>query len=86
MFALPDSCFQMWLNLILQQLIYYDVDASGAKIAPTASSIISTLEGILSGSIAYKNSENILERLVRVSDNFDVPFSRLHHRCPVPQR
>jgi len=47
------------------QLIYYDTDVSGAKIALTASSVISTLEGILSGSVAYKNSENIVERLVR---------------------
>lgn len=58
---------QFCSKLVSQRLIYYDVDQLGEKLKLSPTSIISTLEGALAGTIPYKNSENIVERSVRVS-------------------
>ena len=60
------------VDLYLQQLIYYDTNAKGNKIAFDAESITVAVKDVIAGKVSYKNSENIVERMVRVS------FSYLH--------
>ncbi len=55
----------------MQNLIYYDKDMKGGKI--TLNNLQASIEGILSGKVSYKYSENILERMARVR------FSPLFH-------
>jgi len=50
-------------------LIYYDVEPYGPKIQLTYSSIMSTLESIVKGTIKAKHSENLFERTVRSINN-----------------
>jgi len=45
------------------KLVYYDLDADGAKLHST--SIMSVLDKAISGTIKFKNSENLLERFAR---------------------
>ncbi|KDQ14118.1 hypothetical protein BOTBODRAFT_32911, partial [Botryobasidium botryosum FD-172 SS1] len=52
-----------------QALIYYDTDKSGASVGLEGASIMSVLEGIHSGAIASKHSENIFERTMRSLDH-----------------
>jgi hypothetical protein len=47
-------------------LLYWDRDKHGQKLRLTSSSIFSALDGIESGTIKAKHSENIVERMVRV--------------------
>ncbi|EIN04376.1 thioredoxin-like protein [Punctularia strigosozonata HHB-11173 SS5] len=47
------------------ELVYWDTDARGAKIALSEVSLFSAIEGALSGTIAYNYSENIIERFAR---------------------
>ena len=49
-----------------KRLVYYDVDQYGGKIALSPKSIFSAIHGALNGTIAYRHSENIVERLARV--------------------
>lgn len=47
------------------RLVYYDVDELGQPIALTPTSVFSAVQGVLAGTIAYKHSENMVERLAR---------------------
>ncbi|KAJ3525527.1 hypothetical protein NM688_g8390 [Phlebia brevispora] len=47
------------------RLIYYDVDQHGEKIKFNSGSIFSTINGAFAGTVSYKHSENIVERLAR---------------------
>jgi thioredoxin domain-containing protein 5 len=51
----------------VQKLVYWDNDKTGGKIKVTATSIFSAIEGVTDGSIPTKHSENLLERMIRVS-------------------
>ncbi|KZT20616.1 thioredoxin-like protein [Neolentinus lepideus HHB14362 ss-1] len=48
-----------------QSLMYFDTDQEGHKIALTADSVFSALDGIHKGVIKSKHSENAIERLAR---------------------
>ncbi|KAF8655196.1 hypothetical protein AX16_003228 [Volvariella volvacea WC 439] len=51
-------------------LIYWDTDATGSPIKLSSSqSVFSAIEGSFSGQIAYKNSENAIERMTRYLSN-----------------
>jgi len=50
-------------------LVYYDVEPYGSKIQLTYSSITSTLESIVKGTVKAKHSENFFERTVRSINN-----------------
>jgi hypothetical protein len=47
--------------------MYWDSDKTGGKIKLSATSIFSTIEGVKEGSTRAKHSENVLERMIRVS-------------------
>ncbi|KZT63979.1 thioredoxin-like protein [Daedalea quercina L-15889] len=47
------------------RLIYYDVDQYGKKIQLTTTSVFSTVQGAQAATIAYKHSENLVERMAR---------------------
>lgn len=49
-----------------KRLIYYDHDQIGEDIQLTATSIFSTVTGVLNHTVSAKHSENIIERLARV--------------------
>jgi len=53
-------------RLRLQVLIYYDTDQSGQSIKLTSTSIFSAIDGIATGSVRPKNSENMVQRMARV--------------------
>jgi hypothetical protein len=61
-----------------QNLVYYDVEPYGSKIQLTYSSIVSTLESIVKGTVNAKHSENFFERTIRVS-TFRLPTAPLPH-------
>ncbi|KAH9927854.1 thioredoxin-domain-containing protein [Amylocystis lapponica] len=46
-------------------LVYYDVDQLGDKIQLTSTSVFSAVNGALTGTIPYRHSENVVERLAR---------------------
>lgn len=46
--------------------MYYDVDQSGEKITLSHKSISRVVEGVLKGTVSYKHSENLIERVARV--------------------
>lgn len=50
-----------------QRLVYYDVDQFGDKIQLTTTSVFSAVQGAQASTIAYKNSQNVIERMARVS-------------------
>jgi len=50
-------------------LVYYDLESYGSKIQLTYSSIVSTLESIVKGTVKAKHSENFFERTVRSINN-----------------
>ena len=55
---------------LLQNLIYYNVDAEGNDInLGSFSSVFSALEGVANHSIHPNHSENLLERLARYLNN-----------------
>ncbi len=49
-----------------QRLVYFDVDPFGEKVTLTAASLFPTINGAATGTLAYRHSENIVERLARV--------------------
>ncbi|KAH9843500.1 thioredoxin-domain-containing protein [Rhodofomes roseus] len=51
------------------RLVYYDVDQYGEKIQLTTTSVFSAVQGAQAATIAYKHSENIVERLARYLNN-----------------
>lgn len=51
----------------LQKLVYYDTDPYGEKVKLTSASLFPTINGAAKGTLAYKHSENVVERLARVS-------------------
>ncbi|KAL5527020.1 hypothetical protein ACEPAG_5811 [Sanghuangporus baumii] len=57
------------------QLIYYDTNAKGNKIAFDTQSISEAVKDVLAGKVSYKNSENILERMVRRLENLATYFT-----------
>jgi len=52
-----------------ENLLYYDIEPYGSKIRLTYSSVVSTLESILDGSVKAKHSENFFERTIRSLNN-----------------
>ncbi|KAI8984891.1 thioredoxin-domain-containing protein [Trametes punicea] len=46
-------------------LVYYDTDQFGDTIQLTSASLFSAINGAVKGTISYKHSENIVERLAR---------------------
>ena len=74
-----DSCGEVadGVYLGLQRLVYYDVDPFGEKVSLTAASLFPTINGAATGTLAYKHSENVVERLARVCPKF-VAFSSPH--------
>ncbi|KAI0719220.1 thioredoxin-domain-containing protein [Fomitopsis betulina] len=46
-------------------LVFYDVDQFGDKIQLTTTSVFSALQGAQASTIAYKHSQNIVERMAR---------------------
>ncbi|CDO70352.1 hypothetical protein BN946_scf184613.g2 [Trametes cinnabarina] len=46
-------------------LVYYDTDQFGEPIKLTAASLFSAINGAAQGTIPYKHSENVVERLAR---------------------
>ncbi|KAI0655239.1 thioredoxin-domain-containing protein [Cubamyces menziesii] len=50
-------------------LIYYETDQFGDSIKLTSASLFSTINGAAKGTIPYKHSENIVERLARYLNN-----------------
>ncbi len=48
-------------------MVYYEIDQHGEKIKFNAPSIFSTINGAIAGTISFKHSENIVERIARVS-------------------
>lgn len=60
------------LTLLPQRLLYWDTDKDGQKITLSSNSIFSAIEGAESGAITAKPSENIMERIIRVS--FTLPL------------
>ena len=50
----------------LQRLVYYDTDPFGESVKMTAASLFPTINGAAKGTLAYKHSENMVERLARV--------------------
>lgn len=61
-------CFGLSSYWVAQRLVYYDKDPADAfiKIA-SSTSLFAAAEAAASGKLAYKNSENMVERLARVS-------------------
>ncbi|THH32163.1 hypothetical protein EUX98_g2007 [Antrodiella citrinella] len=51
------------------KLVYWDSDPHGSKIALNAHSITTAISGASRGTIAYKHSENIVERFARYLNN-----------------
>ncbi|PIL36535.1 hypothetical protein GSI_00224 [Ganoderma sinense ZZ0214-1] len=51
------------------RLVYWDVDPFGDKVTLTAASLFPTINGAATGTLAYKYSENIVERLARYLNN-----------------
>ncbi|KAI1792500.1 thioredoxin-domain-containing protein [Ganoderma leucocontextum] len=51
------------------RLVYYDVDPFGEKVTLTSGSLFPTINGAATGTLAYKHSENIVERLARYLNN-----------------
>ena len=52
--------------LAYQRLVYYDVDPFGEPVKLTPASLFPTINGAARGTLSYKHSENIVERLARV--------------------
>ncbi|KAI0706903.1 thioredoxin-like protein [Cerioporus squamosus] len=46
-------------------LVYYDIDPFGEPVKLTAASLFPTINGAARGTLAHKNSENMVERLAR---------------------
>lgn len=46
--------------------MYYDTDPFGESVKLTAASLFPTINGAANGTLAYKHSENVVERLARV--------------------
>lgn len=51
----------------MQKLIYYDQDTNQQPLKLTSTSLFAALEAASKGELAYKNSENFVERMARVS-------------------
>jgi len=49
------------------KLLYWDIDVTGSPI--TGSTLSTTLEAVIAGSLAYKHSENFVERMARFLNN-----------------
>ena len=49
-----------------QMLVYYDTDPFGEKVQLTAASLFPTINGAAHGTLSYRHSENIVERVARV--------------------
>ena len=47
--------------------MYYDKDPLGERVQLTSASLFPTINGAARGTLAYKHSENFVERLARVS-------------------
>ncbi|TBU43982.1 thioredoxin-domain-containing protein [Dichomitus squalens] len=47
------------------RLVYYDVDPFGETVKLTSASLFPTINGAARGTLSYKHSENIIERLAR---------------------
>ncbi|KAI0751693.1 thioredoxin-domain-containing protein [Daedaleopsis nitida] len=50
-------------------LVYYDTDPFGEKVQLTAASLFPTINGAARGTLSYKHSENIVERVARYLNN-----------------
>jgi hypothetical protein len=51
------------------RLMYSDINEKGEPIELTTNSIISSLDGVIKGTISLKHSENIIERMARYINN-----------------
>lgn len=68
-----------------KQLVYWDEDANGLPLKPVSTTLFAALEGALAGTLAFKNSENIVERTVRVRRLFLADIRALADLSPAHQ-
>ncbi|KAF8590271.1 thioredoxin-like protein [Ramaria rubella] len=68
-------------------LLYYDLFPTGDHISLETSSILTAIEGVHSGVLRAKHSENLVERFARASIcTFQYFIGTTHHIHPVAQR
>jgi hypothetical protein len=74
-----------WLIFVSQRLVYFDSTRTGSRLTLDDANILPALGDAMKGTLNVRHSENIVERIVRVSPS---SFARESdpHRCPVHQQ
>jgi hypothetical protein len=68
-----------------QRLVYFDSTRAGSRLTLDDAIILPALGDAMKGTLNVRHSENIVERIVRVSPSSFVRESN-PHRCPVHQQ
>ncbi|KAI0773638.1 thioredoxin-like protein [Fomes fomentarius] len=69
MYGLKAGSFPKAVVANHSRLVYYDTDPFGESVKLTAASLFPTINGAANGTLAYKHSENVVERLARYLNN-----------------
>jgi hypothetical protein len=74
-----------WLIFASQRLVYFDSTTTGSRLTLEDAIILPALGDAMKGTLNVRHSENIVERIVRVSPS---NFARKSdsHRCSVHQQ
>ena len=68
-----------WLIFVLQQLVYFDSTRTGSRLTLDDAIILPALGDAMKGTLNVRHSENIIERIVRVSPSSFARESDPHH-------